>query len=226
MRYNVDAVIFDFDGVLVDTGLDIANAMNFVLRESGLAELPADTIIGFIGRGAGKLVQDSLGEEHAGLLDQALSMFLERYSRYYLVDTCLYPGVKEVLQSLHQARVRVAIATQKSEPITHSILSGLAIDPFITMVVGPESITHRKPHPESLLRVIQAFDIDPPGVLMVGDMPTDIQAGKAAGARTCAVTYGLGERAALEAAGPDFMIHEIKDLLILLEESTEPFPRR
>ena len=213
MPYNVDVVIFDFDGVLVDTGLDIANAMNFVLREFGLAELPPQVIIGFIGRGAGALVRDSLGEEHAGLLEQALPMFLERYSRYYLVDTCLYPGVREVLHSLHQAGLTLAIATQKPEPITHSILAGLAIDSYISIVVGPESITHRKPHPESILHIIQHAQADPRRALMVGDMVTDIQAGKAAGALTCAVTYGLGERAALEAAEPDFMIAEIIDLL-------------
>jgi phosphoglycolate phosphatase len=213
MGFNIEVVIFDFDGVLVDTGLDIANAMNYVLREFGLAELPPATIIGFIGRGADMLVRDSLGEEHAGLLDQALPMFLERYSRYYLVDTCLYTGVKELLHSLHQAGLTLAIATQKPEPITHAILRGLEIDPYISMVVGPESITHRKPHPESIERVIQAYQADPSSVLMIGDMPTDIQAGKAAGARTCAVTYGLGERAALEAAAPDFMIDEIDGLI-------------
>jgi phosphoglycolate phosphatase len=217
MKKFVDVVIFDFDGVLVDTGLDIANAMNFVLRYFDLAELPADTITGFIGGGAGKLVRDSLGEAHADLLDQALPMFLERYSQYYLVDTCLYPGVQEVLECLHQSRKTLAIATQKPEPITHAILSGLKIDPFISMVVGPESITHRKPHPESLLKVIQSAPADPQRVIMVGDMVTDIQAGQAAGTLTCAVTYGLGQRADLEAAKPDFVVDEIKDLLSHIE---------
>jgi phosphoglycolate phosphatase len=213
MKRFVNVVIFDFDGVLVDTGLDIANAMNFVLRYFHLPELPADTIIGFIGGGAGKLVQDSLGEAHAHLLDQALPMFLERYSQYYLVDTCLYPGVLEVLQCLQQAGKTLAIATQKPEPITHAILSGLKIDPYISMVVGPESITHRKPHPESLLKIIQSFQAEPQEVIMVGDMVTDVQAGQAAGTLTCAVTYGLGQRADLEAAKPDFVINHLDALL-------------
>jgi phosphoglycolate phosphatase len=217
MKRFVNVVIFDFDGVLVDTGLDIANAMNFVLCHFHLPELPADTIIGFIGGGAGKLVRDSLGEAHAHLLDQALPMFLERYSQYYLVDTCLYPGVLEVLQCLHQAGKTLAIATQKPEPITHAILSGLKIDPYISMVVGPESITHRKPHPESLLKIIQSFQAEPQEVIMVGDMVTDVQAGQAAGTLTCAVTYGLGQRADLEVAKPDLVVEEIKDLLNHLE---------
>jgi phosphoglycolate phosphatase len=217
MKRFVDVVIFDFDGVLVDTGLDIANAMNFVLRHFDLAELPAETITGFIGGGAGKLVRDSLGEAHAHMLDQALPMFLERYSQYHLVDTCLYPGVQEVLQCLHQSGKTLAIATQKPEPITHAILSGLKIDPYISMVVGPESIIHRKPHPESLLKVIQSVQADPQRVIMVGDMVTDIQAGQAARTLTCAVTYGLGQRVDLEAAKPDFVVNEIKDLLSHLE---------
>jgi phosphoglycolate phosphatase len=216
MKRFVDVVIFDFDGVLVDTGLDIANAMNFVLRHFDLAELPAETITGFIGGGAGKLVRDSLGEAHAHLLDLALPMFLERYSQYYLVDTCLYPGVQEVLQHLQQSGKTLAIATQKPEPITHAILYGLNIDPYISMVVGPESITHRKPHPESLLKVIQSVQADPQRVIMVGDMVTDIQAGQAAGTLTCAVTYGLCQRADLEAAQPDFVIDHLDALLEVL----------
>jgi phosphoglycolate phosphatase len=81
------------------------------------------------------------------------------------------------------------------------------------MVVGPESITHRKPHPESLLKVIHSAQADPQKVIMVGDMVTDIQAGQAAGTLTCAVTYGLGQRADLEAAKPDFVINHLDALL-------------
>lgn len=212
MKKPVDVLVFDFDGVLVDTGLDIANAMNYVLSHFGLRELPPETIISFIGRGAGKLVEDSLGEDHVDLLDQALPMFLQRYSEFYLVDTCLYPGVREVLQFYHHAGKTLAIATQKPEPITHAILAGLEINPYISIVVGPESITHRKPHPESIFKILEATKIDSQRLIMIGDMPTDIQTGKAAGALTCAVTYGLGQRADLEAAVPDFIIDEIKEL--------------
>jgi phosphoglycolate phosphatase len=212
MKNNVDVLVFDFDGVLVDTGLDIANAMNYVLRHFGLPELPPETIISFIGRGAGKLVEDSLGKAHTNLLDQALPMFLQRYSEFYLVDTCLYPGVGEVLQFYHQAGKTLAIATQKPEPITHAILAGLEINPYISIVIGPESITHRKPHPESIIKILEATKTDPQKLIMVGDMPTDIQTGKAAGALTCAVTYGLGQRAELEAAAPDYIIDSIDEL--------------
>jgi len=212
MNRNVDVLVFDFDGVLVDTGQDIANAINYVLRHFGLAELPPEVIISFIGRGAPLLVQDSLGEAHLDLLDQALPMFLDRYSEFYLVETRLYPGVKDVLEHYHRAGKTLAIATQKAEPITQSILSGLGISSCITMVVGPESITHRKPHPESILKILQATHTDPQRLIMVGDMPTDIQTGKAAGSLTCAVTYGLGHRHDLEAANPDYLIDEIKEL--------------
>jgi phosphoglycolate phosphatase len=212
MKKTVDVLVFDFDGVLVDTGQDIASAMNYVLRYFGLTELPPEVIISYIGRGAGKLVQDSLGEAHVNLLDQALPMFLQRYSEFYLLDTCLYPGVREVLDFYQQEGKMLAIATQKPEPITHAILKGLEINSYIAMVVGPESITHRKPHPESILKILQATQTDPKRLIMVGDMATDIQTGKAAGTLTCAVTYGLGQRADLEAAKPDYMIDGIEEL--------------
>ena len=216
MKKKFDVLVFDFDGVLVDTGLDIANAMNYVLRHYALPELPPQRIISFIGRGAGKLVEDSLGEDNLGLLDQALEMFLQRYSEYYLVDTCLYPGVKQVLEHFHQAGKTLAIATQKAEPITHAILLGLEINQFINLVVGPESITHRKPHPESILKILHQTQTDPGRLIFVGDMVTDIQAGKAAGAITCTVTYGLGQRAHLEAAQPDYLINQLTELCELI----------
>ena len=216
MKKNIDVLVFDFDGVLVDTGLDIANAMNYVLRHYALPELPPQRIISFIGRGAGKLVEDSLGEGKLHLLDQALEMFLQRYSEYYLVDTSLYPGVKEVLAHYHQAGKTLAIATQKAEPITHSILAGLGIKQYINLVIGPESVTHRKPHPESILKILQQTGTDPGRLIFVGDMVTDIQAGKAAGVITCAVTYGLGQRVDLEAAQPDFLINQLMELCDLI----------
>jgi phosphoglycolate phosphatase len=215
-KRNVDVLVFDFDGVLVDTGHDIANAINYVLRHFGLAELPAEVIISFIGRGAPKLVQDSLGEAHLDLLDRALPMFLKRYSKFYLVETHLYPGVREVLEHYQEAGKTLAIATQKPEPITRSIISGLQISPYIDIVVGPESITHRKPHPESILKILQATQTEPQRLIMVGDMASDVQTGKAAGSLTCAVTYGLGHRPDLEAANPDFLIDEIKELCSLI----------
>ena len=216
MKKNIDVLVFDFDGVLVDTGLDIANAMNFVLRHFHIKELPPERIISFIGRGAGKLVEDSLGESNLHLLDPALEMFLQRYSEYYLVDTSLYPGVKEVLAHYHQAGKTLAIATQKPEPITHAILAGLGINQYINLVIGPESITHRKPHPESILKILQQTGTDPGRLIFVGDMVTDIQAGKAAGAITCAVTYGLGQRVHLEAANPDYLINALIELCELI----------
>jgi phosphoglycolate phosphatase len=216
-KKTVDVLVFDFDGVLVDSGLDIASAMNYVLRHFNLPELPADVIISFIGRGAGMLVRDSLGQAHQDLLDQALPMFLQRYSEFYLVDTSLYPGVQELLEFYHRAGKTLAIATQKAEPITHAILAGLKINPYISIVVGPESITHRKPHPESIIKILQATQTDPQRLVMVGDMATDIQAGQAASTLTCAVTYGLGQRTDLEAARPDFIIDEITELCRLID---------
>jgi phosphoglycolate phosphatase len=216
-KKNVDVLVFDFDGVLIDSGLDIASAMNYVLQHFNLSELPAEVIISFIGRGAGMLVRDSLGPAHGDLLDQALEMFLQRYSQYYLVDTGLYPGVDEVLAYYHRAGKTLAIATQKAESITHAILAGLNINPYISIVVGPESITHRKPHPESILKILKDTHTDPQRLIMVGDMPTDIQAGKAAATLTCAVTYGLGQRSDLQATNPDFIIDQLTGLCELVD---------
>jgi phosphoglycolate phosphatase len=213
MAYNVDTIIFDFDGVLVDTGPDIANAANFTLRQFHLAELPKEIVIGYIGGGAEMLMRRCLKEQADALLSQALPIFNQRYNEYCCVDTCLYPGVKSVLEQYKKIGKRMGIATQKKETFTHIILSQLDIEAYFEVIVGPDSVTHRKPHPESVLHILEKTEARAERAVVVGDMPTDIQAGKAAGTLTCGVCYGYGSREEILAAQPDVTIDTLVEML-------------
>jgi phosphoglycolate phosphatase len=215
MSYNVDTVIFDFDGVIADTGADIAAAANYVLDSLGIPPLPEKTVVSYIGGGAGPLVKKILGPqgEDKELFEASLSLFKERYDRHCAELTTLYPGVMDVLKKLHSAGKTLAIATQKTESQTDTIIRHLGIDHFFAVVVGPDSITRKKPDPESMFLILDRTGGKPDASIMIGDKASDILAGKAAGMPTCGATYGFGSREELEEAGADFFIETASELL-------------
>lgn len=213
MKYTVDTLIFDFDGVLVDTGPDIANAVNFTMRSFGLAELPAATIIKRIGGGAEVLMRRCLTERSEELIGQALQIFTQRYKEYCCVDTCLYPGVKNVLEHYRVAGKHMAIATQKKETITQTILNLKGIAPYFEVIVGPETFTQPKPHPESVQRILDRVGTAPQRAIMIGDMVSDIKTGKAAGTLTCGVLYGYGVEDDIRTAQPDVVLENLTQML-------------
>ncbi len=212
MTWTVDLIIFDFDGVLADTGPDIVNAANYVLKQLNLPELPPETIVSFIGGGAEPLVRKCLGDRAGELFDEALVLFKKRYNEYPFVDTVAYPGVLEVLKHYHAAGKTMAIATNKTEAATRRILEGLHLAPYFQVIVGPDSITHRKPHPEALNRIINQVGGLPAKTVMIGDTEADILAGQAAGSLTGGVTYGYGPPEEIQKARPDFIIDRIAEL--------------
>ena len=213
---NAAAIIFDFDGVLVDTARDIANAANFTLNSLGLPEKPTQVVMGYIGGGAEPLLRRVLAENADRLLAQALPVFMQRYKAYYCVETTLYPGVHEGLEKLSRAGLPMAIATNKLEPLTHGILEKLGISQYFVTVIGPESIQHRKPHPESILRILEQIQLPAAQVVMVGDTAADLQAGKAAGTLTCGATYGYGSIEEIQATQPDFTVNSFTQFLDLI----------
>lgn len=217
MKIKTDLVIFDFDGVLVDTAPDIANAANFTLEAIGFAKLPNDVIGSYIGGGAEPLMRKCLGDRAEELLPKALPVFIERYKAYGFVETHLYPNVVETLQTLKNMGKPMAIATNKMEQLTHQILQGLNIHGYFPVVVGPESIKRRKPDPESINIILDRMGFKPAQAMIIGDTWMDIQSGINAGIATCGVTYGYGSRDEVENSKPDFIIDRIEQLFDYIE---------
>lgn len=215
----ITTIIFDFDGVLADTSPDIAHAANFVVSQLGLETLPVETIADYIGGGAEPLMRRCLLERQAEhKLAEALPMFKVRYAENYFQDTSCYPNVMQVLSHFHASGMKMAIATNKVEDLTRGILRGFQLEDCFQSVVGGDSVSHRKPHPEVVQRILTELQSDPTEALMVGDTAEDILAGKAADTRTCGVTYGYGKRLEIEEAKPDYIIHDFASLESLLSD--------
>ncbi len=208
--YRFDLIVFDLDGTLIDSKLDLANSVNFTRIQMGLSQLDNSLIYDYIGDGAITLVRRAMGE---GLdetqVQRALEIFLEHYRGHLLDNTVLYQGVKETIEKL--SSVTLAVLTNKPVNLTHSILAGLGLHGRFAWVHGGDSFRHKKPNPIGLKAILHSTQIPPERTLMVGDSYIDIQTGQQAGVFTCGVSYGLGGKA-LGNSLPDYLIDRFDQL--------------
>ncbi|MEK6691084.1 MAG: HAD-IA family hydrolase [Nitrospirota bacterium] len=210
----VDLIIFDQDGTLVDSISDITNSVNYALDTVGLSVFDVDTIRGFVGEGITKLIEKTLGP-HKEFLERARSLFLEYYSSHLTDNTYIYPNVVDLLE--YFKRKKKAVISNKLESLTKDLLEGLGIIHYFDIVLGGDSIGRKKPFPDSIIKVLDVFDVKKSRVVMIGDSPTDIKAGKGAGVLTCGVTYGYRGRDEILSAEPDFLIDDILELKEIIE---------
>lgn len=213
---NIKTVIFDLDGTLIDSRKDIAVAANKTLSELNLPTLPDDTIASFIGGGVDILVKRCLGEQNMHRFDEVLQNYKKNYGQSCTVYTTLYPGVKEVLEFLRKREMEIALATNKVISLSEKILEHLGVKDYFDLMLGPEHVKNRKPNPEIINILLEKTNTKPEEALYVGDSELDVLCGKNAGTCTCAVTYGIGTLESIIKADPDFIITDLKKLILLL----------
>jgi phosphoglycolate phosphatase len=204
-------LIFDLDGTLIDTSEDLTTAVNATLAEWSRAPLGVDEVCSYVGDGARKLVERVLGDGGSAQVDAALARFAHHYEAHLLDRTRPYPGIPELLDAL--APWPKALASNKPVAFVRPILRALGWEPRFDPILGGDSLPQKKPHPAVVAAACQAHGVEPAEALVVGDGAQDVQAARAAGARSCAVTWGFRSRALLEGAGADWMIDRPDELL-------------
>lgn len=208
-------IIFDLDGTLIDSRLDLANSVNATLRHLQLPEAPVKTIITYVGDGARMLIQRALGEHASGdLVDQALSHFMVHYRNHCLEETRLYDGVPELLKALNgNDRCKLAVLTNKPVEISRHILGALGVEQSFFQVLGGDSFpSRRKPDPIGIQALKKEASAQRRDVLMVGDSHVDIETARNANVRSCGVLWGFRPDM-LEDPAPDFVIQHPAELL-------------
>jgi len=206
-------VVFDLDGTLVSTGADLADAVNALRREMSLHPLPRRAVEAHVGQGARHLLRRTLPEVR-GLtgteLDRAHRRFIVLYGRRCLVRTRLYPGIRRALASL--GGLRLVVLSNKPGGISRKVLRGLGVARRFSAVVGGDEMRRRKPHPAAILDLMRRFHARPAETAVVGDSRFDMEAGRRAHARLCAVTWGFGRRRELARWKPDAVATRASDL--------------
>lgn len=201
-------IIFDLDGTLVDSSTDIANAVNYATGPYGLAALSVTETIGLIGEGLTRLIEKILGPGRMHLHTEVMRRFLEHYEAHLADTTRAYPGVPETLGLL--PGFRKAVVSNKRERFSQKLLAELGLLSCFDLVVGSDSVAGRKPSPLPLQHAMRVLGAGPAHTTIVGDSIYDIEAGKAAGIRTIAVTYGYHDRSRL--LGADALIDDFRQL--------------
>jgi phosphoglycolate phosphatase len=205
-----DLIIFDLDGTLVDSRQDIANAVNFTLREVGLSEKSPGQISSYIGMGVEDLIRKSLGNKQNSSLKRALPIFEQYYRKHCTDNSTLYPGVEEILNFFKHKKK--AIITNRNREFAVATLKAIGIYDYFEDIIGGDDTNCMKPSSCPLDKFLYGLDINKDRTIIVGDMDIDILAGKRAGIITCGVTYGIGKREDITKAKPDFIIDRIIEL--------------
>ncbi len=203
-------LIFDLDGTLIDSRGDITASVNYALERLQLPPLSVEKITAFVGRGVSNLIRSVLGENHRELFKKAITLFRKHYSEHLLDKTMLYPDVQTLLESLNG--ILKAVITNKPVDYSSRILKGLKVHHYFAEIMGGDTGNPKKPSPDALLKLMQKFHVRPDQTMIVGDSTIDIEAGKNACVRTCAVSYGFGIKEDLIQAKPDYLLDRLIDL--------------
>lgn len=215
---NVQAVLFDLDGTLLDSAPDLAAAANVVRVNHGLEALPLANYRPYVGTGARGMLRIALGlEPGTPEFDVQREVFFQAYEGLLMQHSELFQGVPELVDALERAAIPWGIVTNKSERFTYPIVAMEATLARAGVVVCGDTTPHSKPHPAPLLHASERLGQIAQGVIYVGDDERDMQAARAAGMRGIAADYGyLGGVESTQAWQPDAAIKSPLGLLNLL----------
>ena len=209
----MDLLIFDLDGTLVDSKLDLAQAVNATRSHMGMSPLDNERVYSYVGNGAPVLIRRAMGAQATEPeVQEALEFFLEYYREHYLDYTTLYPGVREALDRLRAAGKRMAVLTNKPVRISRAILEGLGVAGHFFQIYGGNSFDLKKPDPVGVAALMKEAGIPADRCLMIGDSSVDIQTARNAGVASCGVTYGFQPETLADPA-PD-RLEELADWLL------------
>ena len=221
--HAIRLVIFDLDGTLIDSRLDLVHSVNAALRHIERPELPDDVIASYVGDGAPILIQRALGPEAGdeALVRRGLEFFFSYYREHKLDHTTVYPGVAEALAAIQNLSNgssngtpngspngtprKLAVLTNKPVNPSRAIVDALGMGRFFAQIYGGNSFATKKPDPEGARKLLQEGGVKPEQAAIVGDSQVDVRTGRNAGLWTVGVTYGFA---------PHTLENEVPDVLV------------
>lgn len=228
-----DLVMFDLDGTLVETAPEITDAVNDLLREQGLPNVDESLVANWIGHGTRELMTQAYAHaaqihvdtvRRAGTMDELMPRFSHFYMQRCGTRSRLYPQVLDTLRLLRQARVRMAVVTNKEQRYTAAVLMAHQIRHFFDLVVSGDTLPAKKPDALPVRHCLDALNVERTRALFIGDSQIDVDTARAAGVPIWAVPYGYNLGNPIAQAKPDRIIPTIRAAAEAVESSAPGAP--
>ncbi|MCG2580100.1 MAG: phosphoglycolate phosphatase [Marinobacter sp.] len=219
MNQQPSTVLFDLDGTLIDTAPDFIRCLNLLRVHHGMEPLPPETIRRSVSNGARAMIRVGFGlePEHPDYLEKHTA-FLDLYEEGVAIETRLFEGMDAILRDLESRDIPWGIVTNKPVRFAAPLIEALGLAHRCAVVVCPDHVTHRKPHPEALHLACEQLSANPAEGIYVGDHERDIEAGRNAGMKTIAVRYGyIEEPETVDLWQADLVADTVQDLAKLLQ---------
>lgn len=211
---SIKLVIFDLDGTLIDSRLDLVHSVNAMLRHLHRPELPDEVIASYVGDGAPMLIRRALGDPRdESFFAKALEYFLTYYRAHKLDHTIVYDGIPEALAHIQSNGGQRTMAVLSNKPVlpSRAIVKELGLGHFFVKIYGGNSFETKKPDPLGVKTLLKETHTSPAEALIVGDSAVDILTGRNAAIATCGVTYGFAPHTLCEAP-PDVTVRSPREL--------------
>jgi len=227
LSFRPRLLVFDLDGTLIDSRIDLTNSVNAMLKYFGKPVLAEPTVAAYIGDGAATLVRRALAHEHLiaeeddphdeAFVEQALTWFIAYYKVHKLDYTYVYPGVMEALTTIRERHSQLPMAVLTNKPVmpSRAICQALGLEQFFFANYGGNSFASKKPDPEGLLKLVAEAGVTASETVMIGDSHVDVETARNCGAASVGCTYGLSPES-LKAARPDVSVDSADEWIAAL----------
>ena len=212
----MNLLVFDLDGTLIDSKLDLVHSVNAMRIMMNLPAIGEEIVASYVGNGAPVLVRRALGREASDAeVQRALEYFLAYYHDHMLDNTRLYAGVREALDRLRAAGSKMAVLTNKPVRFSRDIVAGLGLSDHFFRVYGGNSFNEKKPNPIGLVKLMEETGAPPENTIMIGDSYVDVRTARAAGVKACGVSYGFQPETFAQDP-PDLLVDDMNQLADLV----------
>lgn len=210
----ISTVLFDLDGTLVDTAPDMAHSLNLLLSEQGLATLEHELIRPHVSNGSEALVKLGFGADiEKGLLETLKKRYLEIYQENIHINSCLFPGMEQLLKAIEEAGKKWGVITNKPSWLTEPLLESMGLSSRSACMVSGDTTKQRKPDPEPMYHACDLIGVKSTECIYIGDARRDIEAGNNAQMKTIIATYGyIGEWEDISSWGADALIERPEEI--------------